>query len=82
MLYFLHFHKDGRFLEDKYFFVFRVENTKGTLKEKIEEGENKWLTRSEVKGIKNIFATLEEKEEVINSKTLLYIDRRRIVDSY
>ncbi len=82
IVHYLHFHKDGRFLEDKYFFEFRVDNTKGDLKEKIEEGENKWLTRAEIKRIKNTFATLEEKEEIVNTKTFLYRDRERVVDSY
>ena len=77
-----HFYKDGTFLEDKYFFVYKVENTTGELKEKVREGENKWLTEAEIKKIKNTFASLEEMEEVLESKKLVYIERVRNVESY
>lgn len=77
-----HYHKDGRLLEDKYFWIFRVENTKGKLKTKVPEGENLWVTEQEFRQLKNVFATFDEIFEVINSKNMVYLDRARIVDSY
>lgn len=82
IVHYFHFHKDGRLLEDKYFWVFRVENTKGILKEKVEEGENIWMTESEFRKLKNVFATFDEMTDVINSKKLVYIERIKFVENY
>lgn len=76
------YHKNGRFLEDKYFWVYKIENTQGTLIEKIEGGENKWLSEKEVLKIKNIFASLKEIREVLYNKKLAYIERKRVVNTY
>jgi len=82
IVHYLHFHKDGRLLEDKYFWVYKAEDTRGKLREKVPEGENIWMTEKEFRRIKNVFATMDEVLEVINSKKLLYIDRIRVVESY
>lgn len=82
IVHYHHFHKDGRLLEDKYFWVYRVDNVKGELKKKVPEGENIWLTESEYKKLKNVFATVKEVKEMTNSKKLVYIDRVRFVESY
>lgn len=77
-----HIHKDGRFLEDKYFWVYFVTNVKGNFKAKVPEGENIWMTEKEIRKLKNTFATFDEMMEEYNSPTLLYLDRIRVVDSY
>lgn len=77
-----HFHKDGRLLEDKYFWVFKIENIKGKLKEKVPEGENIWMTEKEYRKLKNTFASFDEILEVINSEQLVYQDRVKIVETY
>lgn len=82
IVHYHHYHKDGRLLEDKYFWVFKVDNLKGTLKEKVPEGENIWMTEKEYRKLKNIFATFDEVVDVINSKKLIYIDRVKFVDTY
>lgn len=82
IVHYHHFHKDGRLLEDKFFWVFRVENTKGDLKEKVPEGENIWMTEKEYRKLKNVFATFDEIIDVINGKKLVYIDRTKFVESY
>ena len=82
IVHYHHIHQDGRFLEDKYFWVYMVENTRGKLKKKVEEGENIWMTESEYKKLKHVFSTFDQMNEVITSKNLLYIDRVQIVDSY
>jgi ADP-ribose pyrophosphatase YjhB (NUDIX family) len=82
IVHYHHFHKDGRLLEDKYFWVFRVGNTKGKMKKRVPEGENIWMTEENYRKIKNVFATVDEVLEAINCTKLTYLDRSRIVDSY
>lgn len=82
ILHILHFHKDGRFLEDKYFWVYRVENVKGVLKEEVREGKNIWMTEKQFKALKNSFSTYDEMVEVIDSKEFLYLERKWTVETY
>ena len=82
IIHYHHFHKDGRLLEDKYFWVYRVDDVKGKLKEQVPEGRNIWMSEKEYRKLKNVFATVDEVIEVVNSKTLLYIDRPRVVEEY
>jgi 8-oxo-dGTP pyrophosphatase MutT (NUDIX family) len=77
-----HFHKDGRLLEDKYFWVYKVTNLKGKLKKEVPEGKNIWMNEKEFRKHKNVFATYDEMDEEMNSKKLLYIERPRVVESY
>lgn len=82
IVHYHHFHKDGRLLEDKYFWVYRVDNVKGKLKERVPEGENIWMTEKEYRKLKNVFATVDEVKEMSGSKKFVYIDRVRFVESY
>lgn len=82
IVHYHHFHKDGRLLEDKYFWVFKVKDTKGELKERVPEGENIWMTEKEYRKLKNVFATVDEIKEVINGKSLIYKDVTKFVESY
>lgn len=82
IVHYHHFHKDGRLLEDKYFWVFRVDDVTGELKEKVPEGANIWMTEKEFRKLKNTFSTFDEMVEVINGKMLVYIDRRKFVEEY
>lgn len=82
IVHYHHFYHDGRLLEDKYFWVYRIENTKGKLKVKVLEGENIWMTEEQYKGLPNTFATYEELVEVINNEKLIYIDRVKYIDNY
>lgn len=82
IVHYHHFHKDGRLLEDKYFWVFRVEDTKGDFKGKVPEGENIWMTEKEYRKLKNVFATFDEIIDAINGKKLVYTDRTKFVESY
>src|SRR3989344_330 len=82
IVHYHHFHKNGQLLEDKYFWVYKIENTKGKLKEKIPEGENIWMTEKQYRALENVFATFDEMIEVINSPKLIYLDSTRFVESY
>lgn len=82
IVHYHHFHKDGRLLEDKYFWVFRIDNPKGKLKVNVPEGKNMWMDEDRFIKLKNTFATFEEIIEVIDGKKIVYIDRKRIVNEY
>lgn len=45
----------GEILEDKFFFVFHVRNTKGKLIKKFEGGKNSWLSEEEIMANKKVF---------------------------
>jgi len=82
IVHYHHIHRDGRFLEDKYFWVYRVDDVEGELKVKVTEGENIWMDEKTYRSLNNVFATFDELVEVIHSKSLIYVERKRIVDSY
>lgn len=82
IVHYHHIHKDGRFLEDKYFWVYKVDKLKGRLKKKVEEGENIWMTEKEYRKLRNVFATMDEVLEEFESRSLQYIDKVKIVDEY
>lgn len=78
----MHVNQNQELLEDKYFWVYVVENTNGVLQEKVEGGENIWMTEKEFRKLKNVFATLESMSQTIESKDFTYYDTTKIVDSY
>lgn len=82
IVHYHHIYKDGKLLEDKYFWIYKVENTQGSLFEKVEEGENIWMTEKEIRELTNVFATFDEMLEVLESDCLVYKERSRLVDSY
>lgn len=82
IVHYHHIHKDGRFLEDKYFWVFKITETNGNLITDVPEGKNIWMTEREYRKLKNVFGTFDEMIEVIDGEKLVYIDRTKIVDSY
>ncbi len=82
IVHYHHYYKDGRLLEDKYFWVYRIGNLRGNLIEKVLEGENIWMTEENYKKQSNTFATYDEMVEVLDSPTLLYLERSKIVESY
>lgn len=82
IVHYHHFHIDGRLLEDKYFWVFKITDIKGDLIVDVPEGKNIWMTEKEYRSLKNTFATFEEMVEVVNSKKLVYTDRVKFVETY
>lgn len=82
IVHYHHFYKDGRLLEDKYFWVFKIENVQGELLEEVEGGRNVWMTETEIRALTNTFATFDEMVEVLDSKKLLYLERSAFAESY
>ena len=76
------FYKDGKLLEDKYFWVFWVENPTGELKQKVEGGENIWMTEKEFRELKHVFASYDVMMEEFKNKTVTYVERKQVVEEY
>jgi len=77
-----HYHEDGRFLEDKYFWVYKVVNLSGTLLKEVEEGRNIWMSEKEYRSKENVFVTFDEMIETLDSDELVYLVREKTVSSY
>lgn len=82
IIHYHHYFKDGRLLEDKYFWEYKITDVKGNLLEGVEEGKNIWMTEKEYRKLENTFATFDEIKDVINSSELVYLDKKRFVDNY
>lgn len=82
IVHYHHIHKDRRFLEDKYFWVYRVTNTKGILKGTVPEGKNLWMNEEQIRKLKYTFSTYDEMEEITKCKNLVYLDKKIVVDEY
>lgn len=81
----VHFHvynKEGKFLEDKYFWIYRVDNLKGKLLRKTEEGENFWMGEEEYRKLPHAFASFETMERAVMADGLVYEERREVVEEY
>ncbi len=73
---------DGTLLEDKYFYVFRVDNAGGNLIERFEGGRNVWLSEEEILKLPDLFDGVQETIEVVNKARLRFIERKYIVQKY
>lgn len=82
IVHYHHYFKDGKLLEDKYFWVYWATNLEGNLIHKIEGGENIWMNEKEFRKLKNVFATYDEMMKVYGRDGLQYIERKRVVDEY
>lgn len=72
----------GNILEDKYFFVFKVNKTTGNLFDKFEGGENIWLTLKEILKLPDLFDGVAETIKMSKSKKLLLREDKYTVKSY
>jgi len=82
IVHYHHIHKDGKFLEDKYLWVYKVENLNGKFNSKVEEGENIWMSEGKYRKLKNVFAMIDEVKMVLADTNLKYIEKIEYVDKY
>jgi len=73
---------NGKLLEDKFFFIFRVTNTKGALREKIEGGENFWLTEKEILGLPKLFDGVGDIVNTIKKDKFIFLQNKYTVSGY
>ncbi|MEK7169026.1 MAG: NUDIX domain-containing protein [Patescibacteria group bacterium] len=62
-------------LEDEYFWIYKVDNISGKFKKKTKYGENIWMSESEIRELKRVFASFDEMNKFNNSTELIYIDK-------
>lgn len=74
--------REGGMLEDKYFFVYKVTNIKGNLKEKFEGGKNKWLTEREINNLPDLFVDVEETVEMLKKDKFNFSENKYRVKRY
>lgn len=73
---------NGKLLEDKFFFIFRVEDIKGALTEKIEAGENFWLTEKEILSLPKLFDGVGDIINVIKKDKFIFLQNKYTVSGY
>jgi 8-oxo-dGTP pyrophosphatase MutT (NUDIX family) len=72
----------GDLLEDKFFFIYRVTNTTGTLVESFPGGKNMWLVKEEIKKLPDLYDGVDESIEVVDKGVLVFIEKKYIVSKY
>lgn len=73
---------NGKLLEDKFFFMFKVTNTKGVLAEKIEGGENFWLTEKEILALPKLFDGVGDIINIIKKDKFIFLQNKYTVSGY
>ena len=74
--------QEGDLLEDKHFFVFKVEEVKGNLIESYEGGRNLWLPKKDISKLPSLFDGVEETIKMILQKRLLFSETKYKVKGY
>ena len=72
----------GEMLEDKFFFVFRVDNLQGEFQEKIEGGQNFWLTKKQIFALPNLFHSVEDVIKMISQNKIIFSETKYKVSGY
>lgn len=69
-------------LEDKFFFVFKVNFVKGKLKERFKGGRNLWLTEREIFKLKDLFDGVDESIRMVKKNDFEFSGTRYKVKKY
>ncbi len=67
---------DGHLLEDKFFFVVRVDNARGELTENFDGGRNIWQTKEELLKQDKIFEAVEQAIALAEKKTFAHFEQK------
>ena len=76
------FDKKGKLLEDKFFYVMKVENPKGKLIVDFEGGKNIWVLKNKVKKMPKLFGDVLDILELIEKRGVQFIEKRFKVTGY
>lgn len=74
VLHKMDYSQENSLLEDKYFFVFRVNNPQGELIEGFEAGRNLWLTKKEILALPRLFPSVKEVIEMLSRDQMEYLE--------
>lgn len=74
--------KKGMLLEDKFFFVFRVNAVRGKLQDRFEGGRNVWMTEKEIVKLSNLFDGVDESIEMLKRNDVLFSESKYKVAKY
>lgn len=74
--------KQGKLLEDKYFFVVKGEKTEGKLIKKFKGGKNFWFTEKEILALPNIFDDMKNLIKILNNNSMSFLENKFIVKKY
>lgn len=74
--------ENGNFLDDKYFFIIKVENLKGKLIEEVEGGKNLWLTKEETITNPNVFPNIPEFISIIEQEEVSFYEHKYKTSKY
>jgi ADP-ribose pyrophosphatase YjhB (NUDIX family) len=76
------YNQDQKMLEDKYFLVVKVTNSKGNLTEEFEGGKNKWMTNEEILALENLFDGVQESIGLTEGEKLDFVETKYVVKGY
>ncbi|TFB09119.1 NUDIX domain-containing protein [Candidatus Atribacteria bacterium MT.SAG.1] len=74
--------KNGEFLEDKYFYIFKATNPSGELLESFEGGKNTWLSKEEIQKLPDLFDDILKIMDIIEKEKLIFSEEKYNVDRY
>lgn len=78
----LDYNPEGTLLEDKFFFVFRIDEVQGELITEFEGGKNIWMTRQEIDQIPDLFDGVAETIKMTLANTLVFSETKYQVAKY
>ncbi len=74
--------KENELLEDKHFFVFRVDDTKGGLLKDFKGGKNIWLTEEKILALPDLFDGVKETIDMVQANKLIFSETKYVVKGY
>ncbi len=74
--------QNNKLLEDKFFYIFRVDETKGKLKTVFHGGENMWLSEEKIKALPDLFDDMLEIISIVKRKKFLFFEKKYKVKKY
>ncbi|MCP6718766.1 MAG: NUDIX hydrolase [Patescibacteria group bacterium] len=74
--------KDGKLLEDKYFYILKTNKLSGELLENFEGGRNLWMTKKEIKETPELFDDVLKVIDVVDGDRFTFFEDKYNVKRY
>lgn len=74
--------KEGKLLEDKFFYIVKATNLTGQLMESFEGGRNTWLTQKEIKNLPDLFGDVLKIIKVVDKGEFTFFEDKYNVKRY